>query len=89
MKNEATIGGVTVAGQPTDGELRVLRERGYSAVINVRMPEEQSEPERPKVMAEGLQYASVPYTAATISVADVHAIRQAIAEAPDGKILLH
>jgi len=89
MKNEATIGGITVAGQPTDEELRALHERGYSTVINIRMPEEQPEPEGPKASAAGLTYASIPYTAATMSIADVHAIRQAIADAPGGKVLLH
>jgi uncharacterized protein (TIGR01244 family) len=90
MKNEATIGGITVAGQPTDEELRALRSQGYALVINVRMPEEQDEPERPKAEAAGLRYVSIPYTVATVTADDINQIREAIESVPAGsKVLTH
>lgn len=90
MKNEARIGGITVAGQPTDEELRALRSQGYGLVINVRMPEEQDEPERPKVEAAGLRYVSIPYTGTTVTADDIRQIRKAIEGAPAGsKVLTH
>ena len=90
MKNEATVGNVTVAGQPTDEELRALKSQGYSTVINVRMPAELDEPERPKVEAAGLRYVEVPYTIQTVTPQDVQTIREAIEAAPPGtKILTH
>ena len=90
MKNEATIGGITVAGQPTDEEIRALRSQGYSTVINVRMPEELDEPEAPKVEAAGLRYVSVPFTIATVTADDVKRIRKAIEGVPQGsKVLSH
>ena len=90
MKNEATIGNVTVAGQPTDDELRGLRAQGYSTVINIRMPEELSEPEAPKVEAAGLRYVSVPFTVETLTADHVRRIREAIEGAPPGtKVLTH
>jgi uncharacterized protein (TIGR01244 family) len=90
VKNEATIAGLTVAGQPTDAELAELPAQGYGTVINVRMPEEHDEPEGPKVEALGMRYVSVPYTAQTISREDVRKIREAIESAPPGsKTLTH
>jgi uncharacterized protein (TIGR01244 family) len=90
MKGEARIGVHTVAGQPTDEELRALKSQGYSTVINVRMPEEQDEPEQPKVEAAGMRYVSVPYTIQTVTPADIKAIGQAIEAAPAGsKVLTH
>ncbi|HEY1727507.1 MAG TPA: sulfur transferase domain-containing protein [Candidatus Baltobacteraceae bacterium] len=90
MINEATIAGITVAGQPKDAELAELPAQGYGTVINVRMPEEQEEPEGPKVEALGMRYVSVPYTGQTMSREDVHKIREAIESAPPGsKTLTH
>ena len=90
MKNEETIGGITVAGQPTDAELAGLRAQGYSTVINVRMPEEQDEPEAPKVEAAGLRYVSVPFTVQTLTADHVKRIREALEAAPEGtRVLTH
>lgn len=90
MKNEATIAGLTVAGQPTDTELAALPAQGYGTVINVRMPEELDEPEGPKVEALGMRYVSIPYTAQTITREDVSKVRAAIESAPPGtKTLTH
>ena len=91
MKNEATIAGLTVAGQPTDEELRSLPAQGYATVINVRMPEEQQDdPEGPKVEALGMRYVSIPYTVQTITRDDVRRIREALEAAPPGsKTLTH
>jgi uncharacterized protein (TIGR01244 family) len=90
VKNQAQIGKVTNAGQPTDEELQALAGQGYSTVINIRMPEEQDEPEGPKVEAAGMRYVCVPYTIATMTPQDVRAIREAIESAPPGsKVLTH
>ena len=90
MRNEATIAGLTVAGQPTDAELAALPAQGYGTVINVRMPEEQDQAEGPKVEALGMRYVSVPYTVETVTPEDVRTIRAAIESAPPGsKTLAH
>ena len=90
MRNEVTLAGLTVAGQPTDEELAALPAQGYGTVINVRMPEEQDQPEGPKVEALGMRYVSIPYTVQTITRADVRKVRDAIESAPPGtKTLTH
>jgi len=87
MKNEVKIGAITVAGQPTDDELRALRERGFSTVINNRMPEEQPEPEASKVPA-GISYRQIPFTSATLSRHEIEETRAALASA-SGDVLMH
>jgi uncharacterized protein (TIGR01244 family) len=90
MINQVTMAGLTIAGQPTDAELAALPAQGYGTVINVRMPEEQDEPEGAKVEALGMRYISIPYTGQTITPDDVRKVREAIESAPPGtKTLTH
>jgi protein tyrosine phosphatase (PTP) superfamily phosphohydrolase (DUF442 family) len=89
MKNEARIGLFTVAGQPTNEEITGLRERGFGTVINVRMPDEQPEPEEPVVTAAGLRYAAVPFTGTALSEEHVRRVREAVDAAGGEPVLLH
>ena len=90
MKSESKIGSVTNAGQPTDDELRALKGKGYSLVINARLPEEQADdPEQPKVEALGLRYVNVPYKGDTLNAGHIRQIREAIQSAPPGEVLIH
>jgi uncharacterized protein (TIGR01244 family) len=87
MKNEAKIGAITVAGQPTDEELRALAQRGFATVINNRVPDELPEPEAPKVPA-GVTYAEIPFTGATLSRGEIEQTRAELAKAK-GAVLMH
>lgn len=89
MKNEVRIGRFTVAGQPTDEELRALAKRGIGLVVNVRPSEELDEPEEPKVVASGLKYANVPFTRETLTRDHVTRIREAVECAVDSVVLVH
>ncbi|MBV8600716.1 MAG: hypothetical protein JO359_04020 [Candidatus Eremiobacteraeota bacterium] len=89
MRGEAQIGKVTNAGQPTDEELAALKAQGYSTVINIRLPEEQDEPEGPKVEAAGMRYVSIPYNIGTLTPEHIRQVREAIESAPPGKVLTH
>jgi uncharacterized protein (TIGR01244 family) len=87
MKNEGQIDGITVAGQPTDEELRGLRERGFVMVINNRPADELNEPEAPKI-PEGVQYVDVSFTSATLAPEHVARTRDAL-NAANGPVLVH
>lgn len=57
--NAVAVGNVLAGGQPTREELAALAEQGYSTVINMRMPEEDSTTS--EVAEElGLRYISLP-----------------------------
>ncbi|HTV73948.1 MAG TPA: sulfur transferase domain-containing protein [Candidatus Acidoferrales bacterium] len=88
MKNEAVIGGITVAGQPTDEELRNLRARGFTTLVNVRAAGELDEPEETKATAAGLRYAEAGFTASTLSEEHVKRIRDAV-ESSAGPVAIH
>ena len=87
MKNEATIGGIVVAGQLTDDELRGLEPLRFASVVNVRMPEELEEPEGPKIPA-GVAYREVGFTGATLRREHVEQVRAAV-DAAAGPVLIH
>jgi len=86
MKNEATIGGITVAGQPTDDELRGLGEK-YATVINTRMPGETDTAEAPKIPGS-VGYHEVGFTSANLSREHVEQVRSAL-DASKGTALIH
>jgi uncharacterized protein (TIGR01244 family) len=88
MKNEAVIDGVVVAGQLSDDEIRGLPGRGFGTLVNVRMPSELPEPERPKAEAAGLVYTEVPFTGDTLVFDDVRSVRDALA-AGKGRAVVH
>jgi uncharacterized protein (TIGR01244 family) len=88
MLNEAKIGDITVAGQPTEAELGALKGGGFSTVINVRMPDEPGQVDRAAIEAAGLTYASVPYTGATLNAEHVRQVREAV-DAAGGSVLIH
>jgi protein tyrosine phosphatase (PTP) superfamily phosphohydrolase (DUF442 family) len=86
MKNEATVGGQVVCGQPTGDDYANLAAQGYTGVINFRMPEEYdgSLP----VMPAGIAYHSIPFTGATLAREHVEKTR-AILKSSKGKVLIH
>jgi len=85
MKNEATIGGITVGGQPSAEELKSGR---YGSVINVRRHEEPGN-ETGAVLAGGaVGYTAVPFTADTVTEADIVRVREAV-DAATGPVLIH
>ena len=85
---EAIIDGITVAGQPTDDEIKQLAERGFKTLINVRLPDEMDEPEAPKAAAAGLTYLEVGFVGGTVRPDHVKRVRQAV-DASTGPVVIH
>jgi uncharacterized protein (TIGR01244 family) len=87
MKNEATLEGVVVAGQPSDDELRSLAERGFTTVVNLRPAGELAEAEAPKIPA-GVEYVEIPFTGDTLAAEHVERMG-AVLDAATGPVLVH
>ena len=85
MKNQRTIGGITVGGQPSADELAGNR---YAAVVNVRLADEQGNDTARHLTGSETAYAPVPFTGGTVTTADIERIRDAV-EAADGPVLIH
>lgn len=82
--------GVAGSGPPAPTEISQLKERGYSTVINLRMPSEAGvAEERAAAEAAGLHYVSIPMTGSNFALADANALREVLAAAPAGDVLLH
>ena len=80
MKNETTIGGITVGGQPSAEELTSGR---FSTVVNIRRDEEEGNITAQALEGSGVTYAAVPWTIDTVTNEDIARIREAV-EAAEG-----
>ncbi len=85
MKNETTIGGITVGGQPSAEELTAGR---FGTVVNIRHDEEAGNITGGVLAGTGVRYEHVPYTADTITREDVERIGRAV-DAAEGPVLVH
>jgi len=87
MKNEATIGGITIGGQPSREELRSGR---FGTVVNIRGASEQGNDTASSLAGSDTRYAHVPWTIDTVTPEDVDRIEAAVEEAGAGNgVLVH
>jgi protein tyrosine phosphatase (PTP) superfamily phosphohydrolase (DUF442 family) len=85
MKNETTIGGMTVGGQPSAEELKSGR---FASVINIREKSEEGNITEDVLKGTNVDYTSVPWTKDTVTTADIRRVRDA-ANASEGPVLIH
>ncbi|HEX3549935.1 MAG TPA: sulfur transferase domain-containing protein [Candidatus Elarobacter sp.] len=85
MRNETTIGGITVGGQPTAEELTSGR---FATVVNIRGSDEDGNITGAALAGSDVAYAHVPWTIDTVTSDDIARIRDAI-DAADGAVLVH
>ncbi|MDA1260869.1 MAG: sulfur transferase domain-containing protein, partial [Planctomycetota bacterium] len=81
---------VAASGPPTLEAVAGLRERGYGMVIDLRTAQEPGQAEeRAAAEAAGLRYVHIPVAGSGFDLTDAARLRDALASAPDGKVLLH
>lgn len=85
MKNETKIGNITVGGQPSSEELTSGR---FGTVINIRGDQEEGNLTKGILAGTDVAYASVPWTIDTVTVEDIHKVREAVKTA-EGPVLIH
>ncbi len=85
MKNEATIDGITVGGQPSADELQAGR---FKSVINLRLDDEPGNDDAALLAGTDVAYTPVPVTIETFTKDDIDRVRRAVAEAA-GPVLIH
>jgi protein tyrosine phosphatase (PTP) superfamily phosphohydrolase (DUF442 family) len=85
MKNETTIGGITVGGQPTAEELTSGK---FATVVNIRKSDEEGNITAAALAGTGIAYAPVPWTIDTVTPDDIARIREAI-DTSEGPVLVH
>ncbi len=84
MKNEAVIGGIVVAGQPTQDELTSGR---FKKIVNIRRDDEEGNISASALAGTGVDYTDVPWTIDTVTPADIHRMRDAIGD--ESGVLIH
>src|ERR1043165_6474736 len=72
--------GVATGGQPSAETLGKLKALGFKTIVNLRTPGEDPivDQEAKAVGEQGLTYVAVPVTPATLSAADVAAVRKVL-----------
>lgn len=102
LKNPRFLdGGLITGGQPTQKDLKQLKEHGVTTVINLRHPDEAKKHPDPSVPARfnflenqvaetlGLNYVNLPISsAADLTAENAKLLDEALAAAP-GPVLLH
>jgi len=85
-----TAAGITTAGQPDEAALKVFGDSGYSAVIDLRGPNEDRGIDEKAVVEElGMSYVPLPVSgAADISFENAKALDEIIASS-EGPVLVH
>jgi uncharacterized protein (TIGR01244 family) len=81
---------VASAGRPTADGLQRLRALGFRTVIDLRTDAEEGVAEEEEIVREqGLRYARIPVTPASLRPADVEAVAKLIDDPSAGPVLLH
>jgi len=83
VKNEVTIGGIVVGGQPDAEELS-----RFSTVVNTRLDDEPGNIDAEVLAGSSIAYTSIPFTGDTISVEHIRKMRAAL-DLATGPTLVH
>ena len=86
--------GITIGDQPTEADLKALKDEGYVAVVNLRNDGEPEQPlstsaERERAEALGLDYLHYGVGSAPLSEEGVSSVGRFLDEHTDGKTLVH
>jgi protein tyrosine phosphatase (PTP) superfamily phosphohydrolase (DUF442 family) len=80
---------VATGGQPTLEGMKWLKERGFLTVLNL-LPESDADPAEASMVRQlGLEYISLPITAATIDAATAEQFNQIVDDAKHRPIFIH
>lgn len=81
---------VAGGGPPTAATIAEMKALGYSTIINLRTLAEPGVAEEAALAeAAGLHYVHIPVSGTTTNLRNALALSEALASAPEGRILLH
>ena len=84
------VAGLTSAGQPSEQGLQIFSDNGYSAIIDLRGPDEKRGfEERQAVVALGMEYVSLPIDSENDINYESAAVLAELIESYDGPVLVH
>ncbi len=81
--------GVTIAGQPSDGDWKHLHRMGFRTVVNLRTDAEGAERERLLVNSSAMQYFHVPVDGTGVAPRHADAVAKIVEDAYNGRVLVH
>ena len=89
-----SLPGITIADQPSEDELRALKDQGYTGVVNLRHDGEPEQPlstseEGTKVQAMGLDYVHYGVGGGPLTAEGVASVCSFLDRHASGKVLVH
>jgi uncharacterized protein (TIGR01244 family) len=85
VKNESSIGGIVVGGQPDASDIGSGR---FGTIVNCRPPDEDGNVTGELVRGTGIAYTNIPFTADTLAKEHIDRMRDAL-EGARGTTLVH
>lgn len=84
---------ITIGAQPTEEQLRQLKEQGFRSVVNLRTPDEEDQPLSPAAEGEqvrglGMEYRHIPVSLREMGPALVDRFREEATQLP-GPVYVH
>jgi uncharacterized protein (TIGR01244 family) len=80
---------IATAGQPSDADLKALKDAGFKTILNLRPPAEGSLEEKPKVESLGMTYVNIPITPDTITEEKIQLFSEVVGDASNKPLLIH
>jgi uncharacterized protein (TIGR01244 family) len=80
---------IATAGLLLDGAVGELKGLGFATILDLRGPQEGTEAERNAVTAAGLRYLNIPFTAATVSEAQLVEFARIVEDKNNYPLIIH
>lgn len=80
---------IATAGLLLDGAVTELKGFGFTAILDLRGPQEGTEPERRAATAAGLRYFNIPFTGAAVSEAQLVEFARIVEDRNNYPLLIH
>lgn len=80
---------IATAGVLRDGAVAELKGLGFTAVLDLRTPQEGTEPEQRAVLAAGMRYFNIPIGAAPIAEAQLIEFAKIVEDKSNHPLLIH
>jgi uncharacterized protein (TIGR01244 family) len=80
---------IATAGVLQDGAVAELKGLGFTAILDLRGPQEGTEPEQRAATAAGVRYFNIPVTSATVSEAQLVEFAKIVEDKSNYPLLIH
>lgn len=89
IKNVTAVGNTLLAGQPTEADFKLLKDRGIRSIINLRTAGETNLDEAQLAKSQGMDYTHLPVRSADDLTDELFTKGRELLKAHDGHVMMH